>query len=75
MKFGIRFAYIWFSTIIILFIVIGAAIAFTFTDFMDDKLFGTRRVVFIFILVAYGIYRSFRLYQLLKNARNEKEDF
>ncbi len=64
MKFG-NLISLWFGAIMIVLVVSGA-IAFTFTDFMNDKLFGTKRTVFIFILAAYAVYRGFRLYHLIK---------
>lgn len=62
---------VWFGSIMIL-LVLSGAFAFTFTNFMDDRLFGARRTLFIFILVAYAIYRIFRLFQTLKQNRHEE---
>lgn len=70
MKFG-NLISIWFGAIMILLVTSGA-IAFTFTNFMDEQLFGAKRTLFIFILLAYGVFRSFRLYQLLKRTNDEK---
>ncbi|MBX3164975.1 MAG: hypothetical protein KF900_10890 [Bacteroidetes bacterium] len=66
MKFGNLISF-WFGAIMIVLVTSGA-FAFTFTNFMDDRLFGTKRVVFILILIAYAIYRGFRLYHLIKNS-------
>lgn len=59
-----------FGTVMVV-VVLGGAVAFTFTDFMEDRLFGTKRTIFIFILVAYGIYRIIRLRQSFKQSRYE----
>jgi len=61
----------WFGALMII-IVFSGAIAFAFTDFMYDRLFGTKRTVFVFVLLAYGVYRSIRTYQGFKESRNEK---
>jgi len=65
---------LWFGAVMIL-IVFSGVIAFAFTDFMSDRLFGTRRTVFTFILLAYGIYRSMRAYQAFKQTRDDKKLF
>jgi hypothetical protein len=33
---------------------------------MDDRLYGNKRTAFTVMLLAYGVYRGFRLYPLLK---------
>ena len=68
MKIGLNFVSLWFGLLMMV-IVFAGVVAFTFTDFMNDRLFGTRRTVFVFILLAYGIYRGFRIYQVVKAAK------
>lgn len=70
MKLGLNSISVWFGMIMILLVVAGA-FAFAFTDFMDDRLFGPKRIFFVVLLLAYGIYRIFRLRQLLKQNNNE----
>lgn len=70
MKLGINNISIWFGAIMIL-LVFSGAFAFAFTNFMDDRLFGQKRIFFIVILLAYGVYRCFRLYQAFKSNRHE----
>lgn len=70
MKLGLHTVSTWFGLLMVL-VVFAGVIAFTFTNFMDEKLFGTQRTVFIFILLAYGIFRSVRLYQIFKQAQHE----
>jgi hypothetical protein len=71
MKLGLHTVSVWFGMIMILLVTAGA-FAFTFTDFMDDRLYGSKRYIFAGILLAYGIYRGVRLYQTLKyNASKE----
>lgn len=60
-----------FGAIMVLFIFSGA-IAFAFTDVMEERLFGPRRTWFVVILLVYGVYRSFRLYQSLKPLRHDQ---
>ena len=43
-------------------LVFGGAVLFSFTSFMDQELQGTKRLVFIAVLLFYGCYRAYRLY-------------
>lgn len=56
---------IWLSAFMIM-IVTCMAILFAFTDVMNDRLYGNKRIIFIFVLAAYSLYRGFRLRLLLK---------
>jgi len=56
---------------IMILLVVAGAIAFAFTNFMDDRLFGPKRIFFVVLLLAYAAYRIFRLRQLLKQHNNE----
>ena len=71
MKLGINTISTWFGLLMVL-VVFSGVVAFTFTNFMEDRLFGSRRTSFIIILLAYGIYRSIRLYQVFKHAQHEE---
>ena len=71
MKFGLNTLSIWFGMIMIL-VVLAGAITFSLTDVMSDRLFGPKRIGFIIMLFVYSVYRSFRLYQSLKQIRHEK---
>ena len=62
---------LWFSAAMVI-LVIAGAIAFTFTDFMSDRVYGTKRVVLTLVFVAYAIYRSIRIYQVIKSRNNEE---
>jgi len=44
---------------------------FLFTDVMKENLFGTKRVVFIIVLLMYALFRTYRLILVL---REQKED-
>ncbi len=66
MKLGLNSISVWFSLLMIILVITGA-FAFAFTDFMDDRLFGTKRIFFVCLLFLYAIYRVFRLYQLNKS--------
>jgi predicted histidine transporter YuiF (NhaC family) len=70
MKFGLNSLSLWFGAMMI-FLVFAGAVAFTFTDFMDDRLFGIKRIAFIIILTAYGFYRIVRLRQHINQLRYE----
>jgi hypothetical protein len=49
-----------------IFLVTGGAIAILFTDAFSDRLYGTKRIFFVVMLLAYGIYRVFRIRQMLR---------
>lgn len=70
MKFGLNIVSLWFGIIMVV-IVTAGAFAIAFTDFMNDRIFGTKRTVFVFILLAYAVYRGFRIYQLFKASKND----
>ncbi len=72
MKLGLNSLSVWFGALMVLLTFFGA-IAFLFTDCLDDRLFGTKRTAFVIILFAYSIYRGFRLYQIFKKAKHENE--
>jgi len=72
MKSAAQLVSIWFGVTMILMVIAGA-IAFAFTDFMDDRMYGTKRTLFVFLLLAYGIYRGFRLYAILKKPKHESQ--
>jgi hypothetical protein len=72
MKLGLHTVSVWFGMIMILLVTAGA-FAFTFTDFMDDRLYGNKRYIFSGILLAYGIYRGVRLYQTMKYNSGKEE--
>jgi hypothetical protein len=60
---------IWFGAIMIL-VVLTGAITLGFTDLFTDRLYGNKRIGFIFILIAYAIYRSFRIYLLIRKPKD-----
>jgi len=70
MKLGLNTVSTWFSLLMIA-LTISGAIAFAFTDFMDERLFGKKRFYFVILLVSYSIYRIFRLYQSIKAKEHE----
>jgi hypothetical protein len=70
MRSGLNIVSLWFGIIMITLVTAGA-IAIAFTDFMSDRLYGTKRVVFVIMLLAYVVYRGFRIYQVMKYSKNE----
>jgi len=54
-----------FSIIMILITFVGS-IVFLFTDLMSDRAFGNKRIILGIIFLAYAIYRSYRVYNVLK---------
>lgn len=53
-------------------VVIAGIFAFTFTDFMSDKVYGNKRIVMIVVFTAYALFRGFRIYQVLSSPKNEE---
>lgn len=72
MRNGFQYISLWFSIIMIA-LVIAGAIAFTFTDFMSEKVYGSKRVIMIVVFSAYAIYRSIRIYQIFKTEKQDEE--
>jgi hypothetical protein len=46
-------------------LVTAGAIAIMFTDAFSDRLYGPKRTFFVIMLLAYGVYRAFRIKQML----------
>lgn len=61
---------LWFSVFMVV-IVIAGAIAFTFTDFMSDRLYGNKRIILTVVFLAYAVFRGIRIYQVFKSKSNE----
>jgi len=53
-------------------VVFAIAALFTFSSFMASDMQGTKRLSFIVLLWLYGAYRSYRLYVLIKNLKNNE---
>jgi hypothetical protein len=71
MKNGINMVSLWFSVFMVI-LVIAGAIAFTFTDFMIDRLYGNKRIILTVVFLGYAVYRGIRIYQVFKsNQRND----
>ena len=71
MRNNVNFVTLWFSAAMVI-IVIAGAIAFTFTDFMADRVYGTKRLVLTLVFIAYAIFRGIRIYQVLKSRNNNE---
>ncbi|MBP6757421.1 MAG: hypothetical protein KA210_14860 [Bacteroidia bacterium] len=54
-----------FSAIMVLLTVTGFFV-FLFTDLMSDRVFGIKRYVLAVLFLVYSIYRSYRMYCVLK---------
>jgi hypothetical protein len=54
-----------FSTLMVLLTITGFFV-FLFTDLMSDRVFGVKRYILAVIFLAYAIYRSYRMYGVLK---------
>jgi hypothetical protein len=52
-------------------IVIAGAIAFTFTDFMIDRVYGNKRIILTVVFLAYATFRGVRIYQIFKANQND----
>lgn len=70
MKNNLNFVTLWFSVLMVL-VVIAGAIAFTFTDFMSDRVYGSKRIILTVVFLGYAAYRGVRIYQVFKSNRND----
>jgi hypothetical protein len=61
---------LWFGVFMVI-LVLAGAIAFMFTDFMEDRLHGNKRIVLTVIFLGYAVFRGIRIYQVLKANRND----
>lgn len=66
MKNGVNMVSLWFSIFMVLTVIAGA-IAFTFTDFMIDRLYGSKRMILTVVFLAYAVFRGIRIYQVFKS--------
>jgi len=73
MKLGLNTISIWFGAVVAI-VSLFLAIALTFTDFMIETMYGTKRIAFICVLLLYTFYRGFRIYQTLKYSKNNNEN-
>lgn len=71
MKNGINMVTLWFSVVMVL-IVIAGAFAFTFTDFMIDRVYGNKRIILTVVFLAYAVFRGVRIYQIFKAGQNNE---
>lgn len=58
--------------IMIVVLLFGAVGLMIFPDALSDRLYGSKRTFFIVLLLAYCVYRGFRIYSLLKQNRDSK---
>jgi len=72
MKLGLNTISIWFGAIVAV-VSLCLAGAFIFTNFMIETMYGTKRIAFICVLLAYTVYRGFRIYQTLKYSKKNEE--
>jgi hypothetical protein len=70
MKLGFNIVSVWFGFIMVIGLVCGA-FTLIFTDYLLDNLYGNKRTFFIVLLLAYSVYRSIRIYQVLKKNQHE----
>jgi hypothetical protein len=73
MKYNLNFLSLWFGLVMVI-LVLAGAIAFTFTDFLDDRLYGNKRILMAVIFFGYAVYRGIRIYQILKAQKNGSEN-
>lgn len=71
MKQGFNIITIWFSIIMVA-LVLAGAIAFIFTDFISDRVYGSKRTIMIFVFLAYAAYRGIRIYQFFASRKQDE---
>lgn len=60
-----------FSTLMVLLTITGFFV-FLFTDLMTDRVFGFKRYILAIIFLGYAVYRSYRMYSVLKPKVNKE---
>lgn len=55
-----------FSGMMIL-LTLAGAIVFLFTDLLNDRAFGNKRIILGIVFLTYAVYRSYRVYIVFKN--------
>lgn len=53
-------------------LVLAGAIAFIFTDFISDRVYGSKRTIMIFVFLAYAAYRGIRIYQFFASRKQDE---
>ena len=51
--------------------VLALAAGVAFTDMLSDRLYGSKRTFFIALMLAYAVYRGFRIYQQFGREQRE----
>lgn len=59
-----------FSGMMVL-LTFAGAIVFLFTDLMSDRAFGNKRIILGIVFLTYAIYRTYRMYSVLKKEKEE----
>lgn len=71
MKPGLNSFSLWTGILMVLVLVSAAIFLIAVPDALSDRLYGNKRVFFIGLLLAYSIYRGFRVYATIKQYRHE----
>ena len=73
MKLGLNTLSFWFGAVMVLAVTVLAG-TLLLTDAMMDRLSGSRRSFFIVLMLAYALYRGYRLFSVYKQHKKEKAD-
>ena len=63
----------WFGGVMVV-VVIALAIAVLTTDMLSERLYGNKRIMFVVLLFAYAVYRSYRMYHFIRESRKNEND-
>jgi hypothetical protein len=63
---------LWSGVVMIMLLIVGAVVILL-TNVLDDRLYGNKRYFFVGLLLAYAVYRGFRVKQLFRET-NEPSD-
>ena len=72
-KSPIEWVNLMFSAIMVLLTFTGSLI-FAFTDWFEDRAYGTKRYILSVVFMAYSIYRIYRMYQAFQAEKVEQEE-
>lgn len=71
MKLGLNTLSFWFGAVMVVAVTVLAG-TLLLTDAMLDRLSGSRRSFFIVLMLAYALYRGYRLFSVYKQHKQDK---
>jgi hypothetical protein len=64
---------VWLGSVMLV-VVLTLAVLLVFTDMWNDRMYGGKRIFMIVLLLAYAVYRGFRIYRLAKEGNGQNPE-